>query len=281
MDEDFALSDVGIALAEALAELEWARPELAAGVSIDLGPVPWDAVISYRHSIADLLAAAIEVVAGLLRDHAAELDTTDVLALTRVVHLVAAARELVNGKLAVTGRTHYGQLMHDAGQHILTASVALEGQRFANKAAAARATTVYVDVLHALGRHGRQLLGSDVQLMAVRAAGNADPRDAIAARLVDHLAHVGRRDLGTRKRNPPACGREHGSQRPSHRNRAHQRRAHETGLDESSCELLGEATERDMERRQPSTGARTAYGDHDLDDHAERKVTPGTPDDES
>jgi hypothetical protein len=102
----------------------------------------------------------------------------------------------------VTGRSHYGQLLHDAGQHILTASVALEGQRFANKAAAARATTVYVDVLHALGRHGQQLLGFDSRFRPIRVAGN-DPRDAIAARLVDHLAHVGRRDLGTRTRNPP------------------------------------------------------------------------------
>lgn len=83
LDEEFALSDAAIGLAEALAELEWARPELAAGVSIDLGAVPWDAVISYRQSIAGLLVAAIEVVAGLLREHAAELDTPDVLALAR------------------------------------------------------------------------------------------------------------------------------------------------------------------------------------------------------
>ena len=97
LDEDFALSDAAIGLADALGELEWARPELAAGVAIDLGAVPWNAVISYRQSIAGLLAAAIEVVAELLREHATELDAADVLALARVVHLVAAARELVNG----------------------------------------------------------------------------------------------------------------------------------------------------------------------------------------
>jgi len=46
LDQDFALSDAGIGLADALAELEWARPELAAGVSVELGPVRWDDVIA-------------------------------------------------------------------------------------------------------------------------------------------------------------------------------------------------------------------------------------------
>ena len=93
LDEDFALSDAGVGLADALAELEWARPELAAGISVELGQVRWDDVIAYRQAIAGLLAAALEVVADLLRS--AELDTPDVLALARVVHLVSAAHQRV------------------------------------------------------------------------------------------------------------------------------------------------------------------------------------------
>lgn len=93
LDEDFALSDAGVGLADALAELEWARPELAAGISVELGSVQWDDVIAYRQAIAGLLAAALEVVADLLRS--AELDTPDVLALARVVHLVSAAHQRV------------------------------------------------------------------------------------------------------------------------------------------------------------------------------------------
>lgn len=93
LDQDFALSDAGLGLADALAELEWARPELAAGVSVELGPVPWNDVIAYRQAIAGLLTAALEVVADLLRS--AELDTPDLLALSRVVHLVSAAHQRV------------------------------------------------------------------------------------------------------------------------------------------------------------------------------------------
>lgn len=97
LDQDFALSDAGIALADALAELEWARPELAAGVSVELGPVPWNDVIAYRQGVAGLLSAALDVVAELLRS--AELDTPDVLALARIVHLISAAHERVTGPL--------------------------------------------------------------------------------------------------------------------------------------------------------------------------------------
>ena len=93
LDEDFALSDAGVGLADALAELEWARPELSAGISVELGPVQWDDVIAYRQAITELLSAALEVVADLLRS--AELDTPDVLALARVVHLVSAAHQRV------------------------------------------------------------------------------------------------------------------------------------------------------------------------------------------
>ena len=81
-------------------EIEWARPELAAcAVTIDLGPVRWDDLIAYRQTVSGLLVAAIEVVARLLREQAAELDTPEVLALARVVHLVSSAYQRVTGHL--------------------------------------------------------------------------------------------------------------------------------------------------------------------------------------
>jgi hypothetical protein len=103
----------------------------------------------------------------------------------------------------VTGRAQYGQLIRDAGRHILAASVELEGQQFANRAVAGRAVKAYLDLLHALGRHGRQLVGPDVHLHRADAA---DPRDALGARLVDHLAHVGLRDLGSTKSRAGVAG---------------------------------------------------------------------------
>lgn len=98
LDEDFALSEAAMDLADALGELEWACPELTAvAVTVDLGPPCWDDVIAYREAIAGLLAAAIDVVAALLRDE--DLDIPDVLALARVVHLVSSAYQRVTGHL--------------------------------------------------------------------------------------------------------------------------------------------------------------------------------------
>lgn len=100
LDEDFALSEAAMDLADALGEIEWARPELTGvAITVDLGPPCWDDVIAYRDAIAGLLAAAIDVVVALLRDPAEELDTPDVLALARVVHLVGSAHQRVTGHL--------------------------------------------------------------------------------------------------------------------------------------------------------------------------------------
>lgn len=103
----------------------------------------------------------------------------------------------------MSGRAQYGQLLRDAGRHILSASVELDAQPFATRAAAGHAVTAYLDLLHALGRHGRQLVNPDVHLHRPEAV---DPRDALGARLVDHLAHVGLRDLGSAKRRAGAAG---------------------------------------------------------------------------
>lgn len=105
----------------------------------------------------------------------------------------------------MTGRTQYGQLMFKAGQQILSAGVALETAAFVDAAAAKQAVVAYRDLLHALGRHGRQLVGSDARLRGIRASLNADPRDAAAGQLVQHLAHVGQRDLGTSRRRGVAA----------------------------------------------------------------------------
>lgn len=100
LDEDLSLTAAGMDLAEALGELEWVRPELASGsVVVDPGPAPLDDVSACRASIAGLLAAAVDVVVALLREHGEELDTPDVLAVARVAHLVGAAYTRVTGRL--------------------------------------------------------------------------------------------------------------------------------------------------------------------------------------
>lgn len=96
----------------------------------------------------------------------------------------------------MSGGTQYGELVRDAGQHILAASVELERQTFADQAAALSAATAYRDMLQALSRHGRELMGSEVRRIVTRGADDADPRDVAAARLIDHLAYIGERDLG-------------------------------------------------------------------------------------
>ena len=97
----------------------------------------------------------------------------------------------------MNGGTRYGELVRSAGRHILTASVELERRRFADQPAALRAVTCYLDLLHALNRHGVQLIGSEMRLLGIRRADDADPREAAAARLTDHLAYLGQRDLGS------------------------------------------------------------------------------------
>lgn len=103
----------------------------------------------------------------------------------------------------MSGRVQYGQLLRDAGRHILEAAVQLEAQQFTNRAAAGRAVTAYLDLLHALGRHGQQLVGPDVHLHRADAT---DPRDAMGARLIDHLAHAGMRYLGPARRQTGVAG---------------------------------------------------------------------------
>lgn len=104
----------------------------------------------------------------------------------------------------MTGRTQYGELLGSAGQHILRASLALESDRLPDRAAAEQTVIIYRDLLHALSQHGLQLIGSGPRLLGIRATDDADPRDAVAARLVDHLAYVGQRDLNRERTNTGA-----------------------------------------------------------------------------
>ena len=100
LDEDLTLTEASMDLAEALDEIEWARPELtASSVAVDLGPARFDDVLACRGVIAGLMAAAIDVIVGLLREQGEELDTPDVLAMARVAHLVGSAYTRVTGRL--------------------------------------------------------------------------------------------------------------------------------------------------------------------------------------
>jgi hypothetical protein len=100
LDEDLSLTSAGMDLAEALSELEWVRPELASySVAFDPGPAPQDDVTACRTSIAGLLAAAVDVIVGMLRSQGEELDTPDLLAVARVAHLIGSAYTRVTGRL--------------------------------------------------------------------------------------------------------------------------------------------------------------------------------------
>ena len=89
-------------LGEAIEELEWHHPDLpAVAAAVDLGPAPPDGLADCRVAVAELLIAALDLVAALLRDPEQPLDTTEILYLARIVHL------LTNAHLRVTGRRQF------------------------------------------------------------------------------------------------------------------------------------------------------------------------------
>jgi hypothetical protein len=94
------LLTVAMDLAEAVEELEWARPELAAhGLSLDLTPIPGGDLAQGRAAVAGLLRVALDVAAGLLRDPDQPLDTPELLAVARVVTLLGTAHVGTTGQL--------------------------------------------------------------------------------------------------------------------------------------------------------------------------------------
>ena len=105
----------------------------------------------------------------------------------------------------MTGRTRYGDLLHDASRRILAGSVAVERDRFADRAAAAQAVSAWRDLLHALNRHGWQLFGSDVRVTGFRGSRAADPREIVALHLIDELGAVGLRASSDRRQPASAA----------------------------------------------------------------------------
>lgn len=98
LDKEFWLSDAAIALGDALDQLAFVAPETPeCPITVDLGAVRWDDLIAYRQGIEGLLVAAFDVVAQILREQAADLDTQDLLALAHMVHLIGHAYRLVGG----------------------------------------------------------------------------------------------------------------------------------------------------------------------------------------
>ena len=77
----------------------------------------------------------------------------------------------------------------------VASSVTLEATPLENQAAARSAIVAYRDLLHTLARHGQALFGEQRNMFAVRAAINPDERDAVGARMIDQLAHIGQRNL--------------------------------------------------------------------------------------
>lgn len=99
-DADLSMTHVAMDLAEALEELEWSDPAIAAGaVALDLGDPP-AAPEECREVIASLLVGALEVAATALRAPAGGASSTaEILMLARVVHLLTAAHLRVVGRL--------------------------------------------------------------------------------------------------------------------------------------------------------------------------------------
>jgi hypothetical protein len=94
------LSAVALDLAEAVEELEWARPELTAhSVGLDLASIPGGDRAQGRAALAGLLRVALGVATGLLRDPDQALDAAELLAVARVVTLIGTAHVGTTGQL--------------------------------------------------------------------------------------------------------------------------------------------------------------------------------------
>ena len=100
VDSELALTLAAMDLGEAIEELEWHHPDLPAVASaLDLGPAPPNGLADCRLAVAELLMAALDLVAGLLRDPEQPMETTEVLYLARIVHLLTNAHHRVTGRM--------------------------------------------------------------------------------------------------------------------------------------------------------------------------------------
>jgi hypothetical protein len=92
VDFDLSMTHAAMDLAEALDELEWSDPAVAAvAVALDLGDPP-TVPKGCREVIASLLVGALEITAAALRAPTGEgSSTAEILMLARVVHLLTSA----------------------------------------------------------------------------------------------------------------------------------------------------------------------------------------------
>lgn len=102
---DDRLTRVGMDLADALAEVESVRPELAHhGIALALGTDPDFDPLARRAQLATMITGAGELVRVLTMGNGDEpLDTEDLLGLTRTVVAVAAAYATLTGQLRASG----------------------------------------------------------------------------------------------------------------------------------------------------------------------------------
>lgn len=97
----------------------------------------------------------------------------------------------------MNGRTHYADLIREAGTHILAASLHLETGPLPGAPMTAE-LAAYRDLFHALGQHGLRLLGGEMGRRRIRASVVVEQSDIAGMQLTDHLMHVGHRSFDER-----------------------------------------------------------------------------------
>ena len=226
--EGMALSGAAWDLGDALGEIEWVRPELAAhGVAVDLGPAPLDDAGSCRDALAGVLRLGVDIVDRILHQHT----TPDGGTGTGYRHgrgrryrgavragprgHPARPRARRGGRGApVTGpqprteggeaRVRYGELMRDAGTAVWSATTSMATTRFPDPQTAADTITAWRDLLETSRRHGWVLLGSGTRVEGLRTSPGTTAVDRAAVALVDRLADLTR----PRGRAEPTATRE-------------------------------------------------------------------------
>ena len=99
LDRDLAFTFAAMDLGEALEDLEWVHPDLAAdAVTVDLGELPGDDDGDAHTALGLLLTAGLDAAARMLREQPETLDTADVLCLARTAHQLAATHRRLTGR---------------------------------------------------------------------------------------------------------------------------------------------------------------------------------------
>jgi hypothetical protein len=98
LDRDLAFTFAAMDLGEALEDLEWVHPDLAAdAVTVDLGELPGGDDGDARTALGLLLTGGLDATARMLREQPETLDTADVLCLARTAHQLAATHRRLTG----------------------------------------------------------------------------------------------------------------------------------------------------------------------------------------